>query len=189
MPPTTEPRRLERTYAEPRSLEDARRRRDSLTTAVIEIEGQLARRDRRDETGARMMPTQYGQWRDRAIEAKTVKTNEIRYLKRWIAEHRSEARGPILPADLAAAVFSPALNRAYFETISGDLRERLEAGRLQDPILQRVDHLIKQGQHVGDVLLAALLQAENVIQDFQRREVARLESSAPATWTEGNRNA
>lgn len=188
MPPTTERRRLERTYTEPRSLEDARRRRDDLTTAVIEIEGQLARRDRRDETGARMNAKQYGQWRDRAIEAKTVKTNEIRYLKRWIADHRAELRSPVLPADLVAASWSPALNRAYFETIGGALRERLTTAAFESPILAQVATMIEQGSHVGDVLLAALLQAESLIQDFQRREVERLASSAPATWMEGNRN-
>lgn len=174
MPPTTERRRLERTYTEPRSLEDARRRRDDLTTAVIEIEGQLARRDRRDETGSRMTPQQYGAWRDRAIEAKTVKTNEIRFLKRWIAEHRSEARGPVLPADLAAVTWSPALNRAYYETIGAAVREQLETGALQSAALQSVLAMISRGAHVGDVLLVALLQAEKLIQDFQRREVERL---------------
>jgi len=189
MQPTTDRRRFERTYTEPRSLEEARRRRDDLTTAVIEIEGQLARRDRKDETGARMTPKQYGAWRDRAIEAKTVKTNEIRYLKRWIADHREDRRAPVLPADLAAASWSPALNRAYYETIGGALREQLDRAARESATLQAVRTMLEQGSHVGDVLLAALLQAESLIQDFQRREVERLANSAPATWTEGNRNA
>lgn len=174
MPPTTERRRLERTYTEPRSLEDARRRRDDLTTAVIEIEGQLARRDRRDETGSRMTPQQYGAWRDRAIEAKTVKTNEIRFLKRWIAEHRSEARGPVLPADLAAVTWSPAMNRAYFETITEARREELRVAALMSPTLHQVETLIRMGHHVGDVLVAALLQADRILEDYRRREVERI---------------
>lgn len=171
---TTERRRSERTYTPPGSLEEAYRRRDDLTTAVIEIEGQLARRDRRNEHGERMTSKEYGAWRDRAIEAKTVKTNEIRFLKRWIAERRDGRRAPILPADLVAASWSPALNRAYFETIGGALRERLEVEAWSSAILAKVATMIQEGAHVGDVLLAALLQAEGLIQDLQRQEAARL---------------
>ena len=81
--------RLERTHTPPASLADAIRRREEQTTAIIEIEGQLGRRNRTDPaTGRRMAPEAYGEWRDRALEARTVKTNEVRLLKSWIADER-----------------------------------------------------------------------------------------------------
>lgn len=174
--------RHERQYQTPDSLEDAYRRREALATAIIEIEGQLARRNRIDpETGVRMTPTQYGQWRDRANEARVAKTNEVRYLKQWIRDNRVAVARPkdggLTPADIREAVWSPALNRAYFDTIIAARREEFREAARTRAVLQHVGTLISMGHHVGDILLAALMQAERSIEDLQARERARLATS------------
>lgn len=81
-----------RDFESPKSKEECVERILKLEEEIVEIEVQLVDRNRLNESGERMSPSDYKAWRSKAGYALSCKINEYRFLKKW---ERNDSNGII----------------------------------------------------------------------------------------------
>jgi hypothetical protein len=81
-----------RGFRRPRTLEEAESRLTQVTLEVQDIQAQLALRNRTDNTGRRLGPVAYANWRSKAVVALNSKLREQRGLRMWAKQERIRLR-------------------------------------------------------------------------------------------------
>jgi hypothetical protein len=76
-------------YKEPKSIEEAQRRRVDLIEAIQHIEAQLGDRDKKTSLTSDGVP--YPLWRSRAVYALQFRSAELRRVKDWISKAQARA--------------------------------------------------------------------------------------------------
>lgn len=79
-------RHYEIAYDEPRSVEEAVLRKNTLGVEIEVIQTQLGDRDRAVD-GRRLTDHEYWQWRKRALVARECKVEELRRVKEYLVRH------------------------------------------------------------------------------------------------------
>ncbi len=78
-------------FPEPTTRAEAEQRYATTLAEMRVIESQLSNRNLVDEYGNRVSGAAYFQWRNKAVYAKSIKTNQASLLKTWIKTHPNEA--------------------------------------------------------------------------------------------------
>jgi len=84
---------------ESNNARDLKRRLDELRVELATIEGHLADKNRTSATGNRLTNEQYHSWRKNAIRAHATKTEQVREIKKGLAEFRRSVLGSAIDAD------------------------------------------------------------------------------------------
>lgn len=128
-------------FPAPKTMRDAKTRKRALERDIMNIERQLADRDRRDRKGRPLTREAYLRWNKNARSSLIFKKTEHHYLKDWIVERRRAV------SSKRAGIFDPNSPEELLLHAKGKLRDVLNGKSPDEAGLGSLYDLIDQYLH------------------------------------------